>query len=253
MADHTRTVFPDAALDHIAGAPNPWGRTRILTLGGSPQLPAALLDDGHDVFVVDRDPMAVAHAPLGSVAVVARAERLPFDPCQFDVVCAHQMLHRFEMPAVLSEAARALRPGGHLAVSYLQRDDSVPWVRRLTELVHTIDPNAMQGRTGADSVDNLLTSKYFPSTDVRSFRVWMPVTIDALVTQIGRTGRIGRLLDHERAAFLARVRALLADTVSGSGSTMRLPYELTVWRGHVDHDELTAPIQVNSDALVIEL
>lgn len=253
MADHTRTVFPDAALDHIAGTPSPWGRTRVLTLGGTPMLPAALRDEGHEVFLVDRDPWTVAGAPVGCVGVAARAERLPFDPCQFDVVCAHQMLHRFAMPEVLSEAARALRPGGHLAVSYLQRDDSVPWVRRLTDLVHTIDREAMQGRTGADSVENMLTSKYFPSHDVRSFRVWMPVTIDALVEQIGRTGRIARLLDHERATFLSRVRALLADTVSGSGSTMRLPYELTVWRGYVDHDELTAPIQVSSDALVIEL
>lgn len=253
MADSSRTLFPDAALDHIAGPPHPQFRTRLLTLGGTPLLPDALVESGHEVFAVDRDPAAAARVSRGGVAVAARAEALPFDPCQFDVVCAHQMLHRLELPRALSEAARVLRPGGHFAVSYLQRDDSVPWVRRLADLVHTLDPEAMRGRTGADQVDHMLHSKYFPSNDMRSFRVWMPTTIDALVARIGRTGRIGRLLDHEREKFLGRVRALLSDTVSGSGSTMRLPYELTVWRGFVDHEELTAPIQVSSDALVIQL
>lgn len=248
MADLTRTLFPGAALDHLVAA----RPARVLAIGGTAMLPAALAAAGHEVFLADKSHQASLRAPSGVIAIDARAEALPFDPCQFDAVCAHQMLHHFDRRKALSEIARVLRPGGHLAISYLVRDDSVPWVRRLTALVHSVDPDAMRGSFGTESVNDMLTSKYFPGNDSRTFRVWMPTSVRALVQQVGQQRRVAALSDADRTQFLASVHDLLSDT-TGGGDSMRLPYELTIWRGFVDHDELTASIDLAADALVIEL
>ena len=45
------------------------------------------------------------------------------------MVTSSQNLHKFAPGLALSEIARVLRPGGHLAVAYNTRDDTVPWVR----------------------------------------------------------------------------------------------------------------------------
>ena len=43
--------------------------------------------------------------------------QLPLPSASFDVVLVHQVLHYAEEPAeVLAEAARVLRPGGHLVI-----------------------------------------------------------------------------------------------------------------------------------------
>ena len=81
---------------------------------------------------------AVAHLAerLGTrLHVAGQVESLPYLSCHFDVVTASQTLHRFAPGLALTEIARVLRPGGHLAVAYNTRDDTVPWVRRLTALM----------------------------------------------------------------------------------------------------------------------
>ena len=67
--------------------------------------------------------------------VAGQVESLPYLSCHFDVVTASQTLHRFAPGLALTEIARVLRPGGHLAVAYNTRDDTVPWVKRLIALM----------------------------------------------------------------------------------------------------------------------
>lgn len=248
MAEHSRTAFPAAALDHLAGTTP----GRVLALEGSPSVVTALAHRGHQVFSIDRDP-AVARrfghkAPVPRVT--ARCEALPFDPCRFDAVVAHQSFHRFDPTRALSEMARVLRPGGHAAVSYLVRDDTVPWVRRLAALLRSVDPDAMRGDYGDSAASALLSSKYFPEHDSRSFRIWVPMSRRDLLAMVAAQPRIAAVEATRRARLLQLVGDLFDDTTGGLDS-VRLPYQLTVWRGFVDHDELTASIDVASDALVI--
>lgn len=248
MPEPTRTAFPVAALDHMAG------RTggRLLTIDGPRSVTASLARHGHDVFCVDRDPsVARRHGHAGPVpTVTARAEALPFDPCQFDAVVAHQSFHRFSPTPALSEIARVLRPGGHVAVSYLVRDDTVPWVRRLAALLRTVDPEAMRGDYGDSAADALLASKYFPEHDTRGFRIWATMSRRELLAMVASQRRIVAADAEQRADLLRRVGELFDDTTGGLDS-VRLPYQLKIWRGYVDHDELTASIDLASDALII--
>src|SRR5690606_36865898 len=110
-----------------------WSGVRALTIDGAPQLARCLRDEGHTVFTLspDHDTVARLDAEEGITAIRARPEAIPTDPCQFDVVVTHQKFHELDHSQALGEIAHVLRPGGCLSVSYIFRDDSVPWVRRL--------------------------------------------------------------------------------------------------------------------------
>jgi SAM-dependent methyltransferase len=69
--------------------------------------------------------------------------------------------------------ARVLKPGGHLAIAYNTRDDTVPWVRRLAALLQQADPDAMKGDYGVDSVDAVAESPYFVTLERRDLRDWI--------------------------------------------------------------------------------
>lgn len=244
----TRGVrFPPAALDWLVG-PAP---LRVLALSGS-ALPRTLHRAGHDVFAVDTSTEVVGGLRNVATAVVAQAESLPFDPCQFDVVSSHQVFHRYAPGLVLSEMARVLRPGGHVGVSYLVRDDSVPWVRRLVAHVQALDPHAMAGSFGTESVRELTGSKYFPRVEQKDFRQWVPLGRGGLVAMVEALPAVRGLADPERRDFLDLVQRLHDEVAPGSGDLL-LPYQLRCWRAHVDHDELSAPIEIDDDGLVIPL
>ncbi len=248
MAEPTRTTFPAAALDHMAGRAN----GRLLTLDGPRSMASALLRHGYEVFCVDRDPsVARRHGHAGPApTITARAEALPFDPCQFDAVVVHQSFHRYSPSTALSEMARVLRPGGHVTVSYLVRDDTVPWVRRLAALLRTVDPDAMRGDYGDSAADALIASKYFPEHDAKGFRIWATMARRELLSMVAAQRRIAAADAEQRSGLLRRVGELFDDTTGGLGS-VRLPYQLKILRGFVDHDELTASIDIASDALTI--
>ncbi len=62
------------------------------------------------------------------------AHRLAFADASFDTVCVSNSLHHFEDPVpVLAEMLRVLRPGGHLVVNEMYRDDQSE-----TQLTHVL-------------------------------------------------------------------------------------------------------------------
>lgn len=241
--------MPDAALEWMT-----WDEPlRVLSLSGA-ALPRQLAAAGHEVFAIDKSLHVVASLQdvPGVVAVAAQAEQLPFDPCQFDAVVCHQVFHRYAPGLVLSEMARVLSPGGHAAISYLVRDDSVPWVRRLLARVREIDPSAMAGSFGADSVSAVQESKYFPEVEERGFRHWVPISREGLVGMVSGLPAVQGMAESERLPWLEGIAQLYDESAPGTGD-LRLPYQLRCWKAHVDHQELTAPIEVDDDGLVIPL
>lgn len=249
MPSPRRAQFPAPALDWIAERQG----SRVLNLGGRPAMPVALAHHGHQVMAVDKDVERVRElADRGLVAVAAEAEGLPFDPCQFDVVTAHQVFHRFAPGLVLSEMARVLRPGGVACVSYLVRDDTVPWVRRLIKLLRQVDDDAMRGDYGDASVEHLVSSKYFPEVERRTFRVWQSVGHKTLLAMVASQPAVAALDPEMRQLVLDDAEALYHQA-SPAADDLRLPYELRVWRAWVDHEELTAPIEIDDSGLVIPI
>ena len=154
MSGGRRAPYPEAAAAWLAGVE----RQRILDLGsGDGTFATQLHQLGHEVFCLDRDVDLVAGLPerLGTrLHVVGQVESLPYLSCHFDLVTAAATLHHFAPGLALTEIARVLKPGGYLAVVYTTRDDTVPWVRRLAAMLQEVDPQAMRGEFGADSMDD---------------------------------------------------------------------------------------------------
>ncbi|HEX6877498.1 MAG TPA: class I SAM-dependent methyltransferase [Nocardioidaceae bacterium] len=111
--------------------------------GGTGIVSAELADHGFEVVVADlsRGMLALAAGRLPGRVVVAPADRLPVSDAAVDAVVMVWLLHLLTIPvadAVIAEAARVLRPGGHL--------------------VTTVDKDLAHGRvrrTGADGADRV--------------------------------------------------------------------------------------------------
>jgi ubiquinone/menaquinone biosynthesis C-methylase UbiE len=232
-----QTPYPEAAVAWMVG-PEPM---RVLDLGtGRGGFASVLRDAGHEVFCIDRTVELIAGLPvrLGTQRhVVGRVESLPFLSCHFDVVTAAQTLHHFPPGLALSEIARVLKPGGHLAIAYNTRDDTVPWVRRLIALMREADPESMRGEYGEDSVEKVAESPYFGLFERRNFRNWMPITRDGLISMVERRPAVAQLDPVARERLLHEVGALY-DSSARRPDPLMLPFQTSCWRVEVDHSRL---------------
>lgn len=250
MTDSRRTPYPAAAAAWMVGEQP----VRVLDLGSGRGAFATMLHRlGHEVFGLDRDVAAVAQLAerVGTrLHVAGQVESLPFLSCHFRVVTAAQTLHRFAPGLALTEIARVLEPGGHLAVAYNTRDDTVPWVRRLTALMREAEPEAMRGDFGQESAAALEESPYFVELERRNFRNWVPITRAGLVAMVERQPWAASLAEDVRAELLAAVGHLY-DTSARPPEPLLLPFQASCWRARVDHSELA--LTDDDDVLEIRL
>lgn len=246
-----RPFLPDSAVTWLVGAEP----RRVLVLGATGPYPTAIREQGHAVLILDREQDGLGRVidrrpDLGGV--VAQAESMPFESQQFDRVVCPQNLHTFAPGLVLAEIARVLAPGGRLCVTYLTRDDSVPWVKRLVTQVRARLPKAMVGAYGEESVSHIEQSPYFPTVETHTNRVWIPCSRDNLVDMALSATGADALDDDDRAALADEVGAVY-DASARRPEPLQLPYRLLCWRATVDHSELSKPLPETDDALHISL
>lgn len=239
MERRSRGPYPAAAPLWLVGE----RRCRVLDLAsGGGAFAQMLVDAGHEVYGIDRDPARVAQLVQRletSLHVVGRVEALPFLSCQFDVVTASQTLHHFAPGLALSEVARALKPGGHLAIAYNTRDDTVPWVKRLIALMRQADPESATGDYGTEAVESVAESPYFGELERKTFRNWVPISRAGLVSMVARRPSAQQLEPEQRQRLLSEV-ADLYDSSARPPEPLLLPFRATCWRAVADHSQLAA-------------
>ena len=244
-----RQVYPDTAFEWMLGTVP----ARVLTLSSAKAVTRIIADHGHEVHALENE-LTAAHKwkSDGRInSLVATANALPYEPQTFDFVLIHQLFDKLNPQSTLAEMTRVLRPHGWVTVSYLARDDSVPWVHRLTDLIRTLDPEALTSNPGDKSIQALLKSKYFPHYENKDFRVWVPVQRAQIVEMVRTHPAVAALSDPEIAELLAKAAEIYE--VAARGAELRLPYQLRCWRASVDQNELTTPIRFPDDALVIPI
>lgn len=181
---------------------------------GTGKLTVDLVASGARVVAVEPVAEMRAHL-LGSVPGVEAhdgvAESLPLPDASADLVTVAQAFHWFDAPRALAEVRRVLRPGGHLAMLWNVRDETVEWVR----LVGDIGEAAGGGRpydrhTSADWEAVVAADGGFGPVREDWFPNWQDVTADVVVDRVASTSWVSALDDRERAGVLREVRDLLA-------------------------------------------
>ena len=99
----------------------------------------------------------------------APAEEIPAGDASYDVVVSAQAFHWFDLDRALPEIARVLKPRGRLSLVWNQRDERIPWVKRLGAIIGTQD----QLRDPAEKLDGLEAVRRASRSE--SFKFWQVV------------------------------------------------------------------------------
>jgi SAM-dependent methyltransferase len=207
-----RPGFPDRAItfldDRLSLGP---GRT-VLELGaGTGKLTRLLAPSGVRIIAVE--PLAAMREALGrnlpDVEVLdAVAEDLPLAADSVDAAVAAQAFHWFDGERALVELARVLEPGGRIALVWNVRDESVPWVRELTELIEpyrgdTPSHRSLRWKAAFDASDA------FRAPELTSFPYLHDTTRDRIVARVLSISFIAILGADERERVAAAVREIV--------------------------------------------
>jgi ubiquinone/menaquinone biosynthesis C-methylase UbiE len=195
---------------------------------GTGKLTTGLQDLGH--HVVGLDPSIEMLSQLSrqrpDIAVtVGRAERLPFGAGSFDALTVAQAFHWFDQTVAVAEFARVLRLGGHLAILWNFRDETVDWVAQLSRLI---------GSEGAEKekcpYEPLPSTGWFESSTHRTFRFEQPLDRDLLVGLVRSRSYVATLPEAERRAVIAGVLRLCDEHPALAGRPeFSMPYRTEVF------------------------
>ena len=147
--DRLRPGYPDAVLDAmLAPLAGSAPTLRAIDLGaGTGKLSSALAERGLEVTAVDTSAamLEVARARGGTITAgslatrLARAEETGLPAASAELVTVAQAWHWFDAEEASAEVARLLAPGGVLALVWNMLDVTIPWVHRLSRIMHAGD------------------------------------------------------------------------------------------------------------------
>lgn len=224
--EHARPGYPERAARWLVGA----APSRVLELGaGTGKLTSTLVGDGHAVTATDpSEPMLDQLADgLDVPCVRAAAESLPFRANTFDVVVAAQAFHWFDHARALPEIGRVLRDGGTLGVVWNVRDETIPWTRRLSEILGS------QAQDLCAHADEPVLSGLFFVPEHAEFGFWQRLDQESLMGLVSSRSYVAALTPQEREAVLDRVRGLYEEYSTGRNG-LRLRYATHCYRAAVD-------------------
>lgn len=190
----------------------------VLHVGDAP-MAYVLADQGHEVIVAGDDATTRRHPNIFYVRT--QGERLPFGPAVFDVVFAPEIR---EAPTALAEYARVLRPDGLLSTMTRTYDTSIPWMRKLAELV-------AHRPVEQPPVDTFTASGLFTEPETQEFGTWEEFDLAAALRFAAEVR--GPSAGDE---LLPAVRELFNTYASNTGGRLRLRHQTHCLRARVVFD-----------------
>lgn len=203
------------------------GRT-VLELGaGTGKLTRLLVPSGARILALE--PVLPMRAKLPAAVPSAElldgtAEAIPLAASSVDAVVVAQAFHWFDAIRALSEIHRVLRPGGRVALAWNFRDESVPWVRALGDLVRQLagdEPQAWD-RGWRDALARCALFTPFESSTSRHVHALPP---DGVADRVSSISYVAAASPVAREAILADVATLLrSDPDTAGRHLVDLPY-----------------------------
>ena len=200
----------------------------VLDLGaGTGKMTRLLVPSGARVVAVEPVPgmraKLAATAP-GAEVLDGTAEMLPLANGSVDGVVVAQAFHWFDAVRALSEVHRVLRPGGSLVLAYNLRDESVPWVRRMGELIETTTGGEAPSQHHGWQ-DGVARCGLFEPLETHEFRHVHRLTMEGVVDRVASISTVAAAEPAARAALLADLRVVLASDADTAGrDEIDLPY-----------------------------
>jgi SAM-dependent methyltransferase len=222
-----RPSYPLAAIEHLSRVLHLGEGRTVVDLGaGTGKFTRLLLATGARVIAVE--PQAAMRAELSGIATPALeivdgcAESIPLPDASVDAVCAATAFHWFDHEVAMPEIARIVRDGGGLGLVWNERDERVPWVREMTEIIRW-DGYRPYG-VDFDWRPKIELGGHFTYAG----RVHLPY-----VQMLDRAGFLDRVrsisyLSTMSADALAPVLARCAELVDGFDEPFALPYQCDV-------------------------
>jgi SAM-dependent methyltransferase len=224
---------PDYAQAAVRWALEQAPGSRVLDLGaGTGKLTATLVELGAEVTAVEPDAAMLAELRRALPHVRARcgsAEAIPLADGSVDAVVAGNAMHWFDMDVAGPEIARVLVPGATLAGLWNVLDDRVDWVAELERVGGSaaIGPrDTLRNWRGATAGAHLPTGTgpaRFGSPEQAEFPHGQRRTADSLVATLATRAGMLVMPQPQRAATLARMRAVLAERPETARGEFTLP------------------------------
>jgi SAM-dependent methyltransferase len=229
--ERSRPDYPEEAIDRMIQDLEIARAATVLDMGaGTGKLTRMLLPTG--ARLVGLDPveamrrMLVAAVPDAWV-VGGTAEALPFGEASFDAVVAGQAFHWFRGEQALAEIHRVLRPAGRMGLIWNVRDQAIPWVARLTEIIDRYEAGAPREATG-DWRRAFSATTYFGTLHQRRFRHEQRLDREGLVERVASMSFIAALPPGRREEVLDEIRRLAGENADRSGILV-MPYNTDLY------------------------
>ncbi len=229
------------------------GRTpsTVVELGaGTGKFTDRLVELRHDVLATDPSDQMLAHLRLRHPelrVVTAPAEAVPVATRSVDTVVAAQSFHWFDAAAALKEAARMLKPEGRIGLLWNQRDERIPWVRKLGTIIGNQDQDV-------DPTDVLVSSQRFGYVEEATFRHWQPLRKHELRDLVLSRSNVAILDPMAQDRLLRKVDDLYEEYDRGPNGLL-LPYVTRCYRavvrprGEIDEPEHSADLTAEARAV----
>lgn len=224
-----RPDYPPQAVEWMLQPVRDEGRAlRVADIGaGTGKLTRVAVELGAEVVAIDPDPAMLAELRAqvhGVPTFVGTAERMPLPDASVDALLFGQAWHWVDPAAGSAEAGRVLRSGGVLGLVWNIRDESVPWVARLTAIMRGSHAEEMLAE-GDPPLEAPFSSV---EADVWSWS--RPMTRDALFAMARSRSYVLTAPDGERARIEGGLAALFDEVGAVGSATVDLPYVTKAFR-----------------------
>lgn len=207
-----RPNYPPAAVEFLLQTLNISSETTLVDLAaGTGKFTRLLATSGCRLIAVE--PVAGMRqkfsALLPDVLVLdGTAESIPLDTASVDVITVAQAFHWFQGAAALAEIHRVLKPGGHLALIWNVRDESVDWVTQMTAIIDPHQGDTPRYKSGQWRQAFEQTSLFTP-LETQHFSYVHQYDLDASVDRVASISFIAALDSQTRQTILQQIRSLL--------------------------------------------